>query len=149
MKKNILLIITTAALLLFACDDLLLDSESQNPPEPKIYESRFSTILDSLRYEYKLPALAAAIVTDTGVIEVGAVGCRRYGGEANVTISDRFHLGSCGKSFTSVLIGVLVDEGLVQWNTTLPEIFPEYDNSMREEYKKGLYYTHEEIFGEV
>ncbi|MBI1939255.1 MAG: beta-lactamase family protein [Ignavibacteriales bacterium] len=135
MKKIFPFIIVFTIFTATSCENLLLDYEAIKAPSPKDYESKFATLLDSLRYALDLPALAAAIVTDTGIVEARAVGCRRYGGEANVTNTDRFHLGSCGKSFTSVLIGVLVDEGMLEWNTTLPEIFPEYANMMRAEYK--------------
>ena len=84
---------------------------------------------------YKLPALAGAIVTDTGIIDAQAVGCRRYGGTANVTNNDQFHLGSCTKSFTAVLFGILVDDGLLAWDTKLSSVFPEYAQSMLPEYR--------------
>lgn len=132
LKSNYLKIIL--ALLVLSCENLILGPE-EKAPSPVVHGSEFATLLDSLRYALDLPALAAAIVTDTGIIEAEAVGCRRYGGPANVTNTDRFHLGSCTKSFTSVLIGTLVDKGLVDWNTTIPEIFPEYSGLMREEYK--------------
>jgi len=105
------------------------------PPPPVIHDSPLATLLDSLRYAYKLPALAGAIVTDTGVIDAQAVGCRRYGGPANVTTDDQFHLGSDTKAFTAVLIGLLVDEGLLEWDSTVPSLFPEYAETMRTEYR--------------
>ena len=114
---------------------MILGPDAEKPITPTVHDSKFATILDSLRYVLDLPALAGAIITDTGIVEAQAVGCRRYGGPENITVNDKFHLGSCGKSFTSVLMGTLVDEGLVTWNTTLPEIFPEYSSSMRIEYK--------------
>jgi CubicO group peptidase (beta-lactamase class C family) len=135
MNKILISVILPFAFLFSSCESALLGPEGGKQPEPKKYASGFDTMLDSLRYSLDVPALAGAIVTDSGVIYSGAVGCRRYGGAENVTATDRFHLGSCGKSFTAVLIGTLVDEGLVNWNTTLPEIFPEYKDIMRDEYK--------------
>ena len=135
MKRNYILIIVSVAFISISCEKMILGPDEVNVPLPTIHDSKFETVVDSLRYALDLPALAAAIVTDTGIVESGAVGCRRYGGPENVTINDQFHLGSCGKSFTSVLMGILVDEGKVGWTTTLPEIFPEYANSMRTEYK--------------
>ncbi len=88
-----------------------------------------------MRYAYKLPALAGAIVSDTSVLDAQAVGCRRYGGLANVTNNDQFHLGSDTKAITAVLIGLLVDEGLLTWDSTLPSLFPEYAQTMRTEYR--------------
>jgi CubicO group peptidase (beta-lactamase class C family) len=135
MKKDIILSYILIIFLLSSCENLILGPDDNKPPEAEKYSSRFATILDSLRYSLDLPALAGAIVTDTGLTEAGVVGCRRYGGPKNVTINDCFHLGSCGKSFTSVLIGTLIDEGLLRWNSTLSDIFPEYVNTMRSEYK--------------
>ncbi len=129
------LIIALTAFLSWSCEDLILDAELPKAPPPTVHQSRLATILDSLRYALDLPALAGAVVTDTGVVDAQAVGCRRYGGAANVTNSDQFHLGSCTKAFTAVLLGTIVDDGKVDWNTTLPEIFPEYSGSMREEYR--------------
>jgi CubicO group peptidase (beta-lactamase class C family) len=53
----------------------------------------------------------------------------------NVTNNDQFNLGSNTKAFTGALIGILIDEGLLDWETTLAEIYPGYANSMRPEYK--------------
>jgi CubicO group peptidase (beta-lactamase class C family) len=125
-----------AALPHISCDTMLLGSDPSEPPHPANHQSRFLTVLDSIRYALDLPALAGAIVTDTGIVEAGAVGSRRYGGPANVTANDQFHLGSCGKSFTSVLLGVLVDEGKITWEAKLPEIYPELSASMRAEYRE-------------
>jgi CubicO group peptidase (beta-lactamase class C family) len=121
-------------MLALSCEKSLLGPDRVQNPPPQVYPDRLATVLDSLRYVLDLPALAGAVMTDTGVIDAEAVGCRRYGGPKNVTNTDCFHLGSCGKSFTSVLMGLLVDEGRVQWTSTLSSIFPEYATSMRPEY---------------
>ncbi len=121
--------------LFYSCEEMILGPNGSNSPLPAKHDSKFATILDSLRCALDLPALAAAIVSDTGIIEAQAVGCRRYGGDINVTINDEFHLGSDGKAFTAALMGALVDDGLVNWNTILSEIFPEYTNLMRSDYK--------------
>lgn len=128
--------VATLAVLFSSCDKLILGPDDGKSPPPAQHASRFETVLDSLRYALDLPALAGAIMTDTGIVEAAAIGCRRYGGEMNVTVDDEFYLGSCGKSFTAVLIGLLVDEGKLNWNTTLPEVFPEYAETMRPEYKE-------------
>lgn len=135
MKKYSKILFVFLVFLFSSCENALLGPEPGAPPAAKVYSSRLATILDSLRYAMNFPALAGAIVTENGIVDAQAVGCRRYGGEANVTNTDCFHLGSCGKSFTAVLMGTLVDEGKVFWNTTLQEIFPEFASTMRKEYK--------------
>jgi CubicO group peptidase (beta-lactamase class C family) len=92
-------------------------------------------ILDSIRVAYKLPALAGAIVTRTGIDALGVTGVRRAGGSVPVTAADEFHLGSALKSITAGLIGVLVDQKKLQWNTTLTVAFPELAATMRPEYR--------------
>ena len=135
MKSSFLFPVILLASISISCEKLLLNPEEVHNPPPVQQRSRLATLLDSLRFVMDLPALAAAVVSDTGCVELAVVGCRRYGGPENVTINDRFHLGSCGKAFTAALIGSLVDDGLVNWNTTLPAIFPEYVSIMRQEYR--------------
>ncbi len=123
-----------AALLTGSCKKMLLGPDVVRSA-PSVHASMFASVVDSLRYVYDLPALACAIVTDTGVVEAQVHGSRRYGGPANATVGDRFHLGSNTKAFTAVLIGTLVDEGLLTWETTMEELFPELGETMRQEYR--------------
>src|SRR5271156_2459078 len=80
--------------------------------------------------EYGLPALAAAVVKDGKIVGAGAVGVRRAGTEISVTIDDRFHLGSDTKAMTALLVGILVDEGKLRWDTTVGEVFSELVQDM-------------------
>lgn len=84
---------------------------------------------------YGLPALAAAIAKDGRIIASGAVGLRRAGGDARVTIDDRFHIGSDTKAMTSLLAAMLVESGKLRWNTTVAEAFPELAGSMNADVK--------------
>ena len=133
MKRFILiLILLSATVVIFSKKSIAGTNEKQIS---LVHVSNLATLLDSLLYANKLPALACAIVSDTGVIDAQAVGCRRYGGPENVTKNDQFHLGSNTKAFTAALIGMLVDDGLLTWDSTLPSIFPEYAETMRSEYR--------------
>lgn len=135
LRRALVLAAIVVSTLATSCQKTILGPDGVSAPPPTVHDSRFETVLDSLRHALDFPALAGAIMTDTGIVEAAAVGCRRYGGAENVTINDEFHLGSCGKSFTAVLIGLLVDEGKLTWSTTLPQIFPEYAETMRPEYR--------------
>jgi CubicO group peptidase (beta-lactamase class C family) len=79
---------------------------------------------------YKLPAVAAAVVKNGKIVAAGAVGTRRIGTNTPVTIDDRFHIGSDTKAMTSLLAGMLVEEGKLRWNTTVGEIYPELVGKM-------------------
>jgi len=91
--------------------------------------------LESIRAACRVPALAAAVVRADGVAAMGAVGVRKAGSSLRVEVTDRFHIGSCTKSMTATLIGMLVDRGLLRWETTLADIFPDVAQGFRPEYR--------------
>jgi len=92
-------------------------------------------ILQSLREEHKLPAMAAAVIVDGKLIAAEAVGTCQYGGSEPVTIHDAFHMGSCTKAMTATLIGLLIERGRLDWDTTLAEALPELARSMHPKYR--------------
>jgi CubicO group peptidase (beta-lactamase class C family) len=135
MSKILMLLLLQGAMLISGCKSGVDPDKTAIAP-PVVHDSALTTMLDSLRYAHKLPALAGAVVADTGVVEAQAAGCRRWGGAANVTADDQFHLGSNTKALTAVLIGMLIDDGLIGWNTTLPVIFPECEATMLAQYRQ-------------
>jgi CubicO group peptidase (beta-lactamase class C family) len=79
---------------------------------------------------FQLPAVAAAVTKNGKILAAGAVGTRRLGTDTPVTVNDRFHIGSDTKAMTSLLAGMLVEEGKLRWNTTVGEIYPELLDKM-------------------
>lgn len=73
----------------------------------------------------ELPALGAAVVGADGLRSLGVVGLRSSMGEAEVTVDDRWHLGSCTKAMTATLVARLVERGTLGWDTTLGSVFHE------------------------
>jgi len=61
---------------------------------------------------------------------LGATGVRKLGVTEEVKPGDAFHLGSCTKAMTAVLVAMLVEEGKLRWEMTLSEAFPELRESM-------------------
>ena len=92
-------------------------------------------LLDSVRQEYDLPALGAAVFTKDSILGLAVVGVRRIGNTTPATASDLFHIGSDTKAMTAGLLGLLVDRGKLRWDSRLDEIFPELKPSMRPEYR--------------
>ncbi len=88
------------------------------------------TALQEVRDEYQLPALSAGIVTREGLQERATVGVRKLGSEVAATDQDRWHLGSCTKAMTATLLGMLVDQRSVDWDTKLSDVFPELRDQM-------------------
>ena len=86
--------------------------------------------------EFGLLALGAGVFKDGVIIAAGVAGMRRAGQDIPVGIEDRFHLGSDTKAFTSLLAGQFVQEGKLQWDSTLAEVFPELKDKMDAEFAK-------------
>jgi len=96
-------------------------------------EANLAELLESIRVKERLPALAAAIIIDGEMYAAAAVGTRKIGSENWVTVDDSFLIASCSKAFTATLAAVLVEKGVITWNATLGEAYPDLD--MRKEYE--------------
>ncbi len=83
-----------------------------------------SSALEPLRAKNSLPAVGAAVVEDGHIIAIGATGRRRVDRETRVTAEDVWHIGSCTKSMTAVLVGALVDEGKLRWDMSVADALP-------------------------
>ncbi len=95
--------------------------------EPQNISSR----LEHIRERHGVPAIAAAAVAEGEIVAIGTAGTRIAGGDVPVTLSDQWHLGSCTKSMTASLAGMLVEEGWLAWDTTVGEIFPDLSDTTR------------------
>lgn len=96
-------------------------------------DSNLAELLESIRIEQRLPALAAAVIIDGDIYASAAVGTRKFGSENWVTVGDSFLIASCSKAFTATLAAVLIENGVLTWNTTLRQAYPDLD--MRKEYE--------------
>jgi len=88
-------------------------------PEPSL-----ASVLDPIRAKYNLPALAGAIFTTDGVVEMAAVGVRKSGTTIPVTTDDLWHLGSDTKAMTAMLAGTFVVEKKLSWDDKVVSFFP-------------------------
>ena len=95
--------------------------------------SNLAELLETIRVKERLPALAAAVIIDGEIYAAAAVGTRKFGTENWVTVNDSFLIASCSKAFTATLAAVLIEKGVLEWNTTLREAYPDLD--MRSEYE--------------
>jgi CubicO group peptidase (beta-lactamase class C family) len=88
-------------------------------------DATLSDLLERVRAKYHLPALAGAIVTKDGVVDMAAVGVRKSGATVPVTTNDLWHLGSDTKAMTALLAGTFVAEGKLAWSDKVISFFPE------------------------
>ena len=97
-------------------------------------DGNLNRVLEPIRDDHGLPSLAAVLVRGGQIVETGAVGVRAAGSSVLVTTSDRWHLGSITKAMTATLAAVLVEQGVIEWSTTVEEIFPDLVGNIRSEY---------------
>ncbi len=91
-----------------------------------------TALADSLDAAHGVPAIGGAIVTADGLIAFGVAGDRRIGGPP-VTADDQWHIGSNLKAVSAYMAAVAVDAGMLEWGTTVEEVFTELE--VRAEYR--------------
>ena len=80
--------------------------------------------------------MAAAVLRGERIIAQGVAGVRKRGTAERITLDDRFHLGSCTKAMTATLVAMLVEEGRLNWTTTLGELFADTVKPMHPAWEK-------------
>src|SRR5208283_3341976 len=76
--------------------------------------------------------MVAAVLRGERIIAQGAAGVRKRGTAERITLDDRFHLGSAAKAMTATL----VEEGRLNWTTTLGELFADTVKPMHPAWEK-------------
>ena len=85
-------------------------------------------LLEYFVRRYRVPAVAAALVRADGSVEMQVAGNRRRGFDDLARLSDRWHIGSCTKTFTAVLWARLVEGGDAEWGLPITEVFADLDD---------------------
>ena len=70
---------------------------------------------------YHVPGLGLTVVKENQVILCEGYGYKDIAKGTRITSKTQFGIGSCSKSFTVALIAMLVDEGLLSFDTPLKE----------------------------
>jgi CubicO group peptidase (beta-lactamase class C family) len=76
-----------------------------------------------LEKHQEMPGLLAAIVDGERVSAIGAVGVRKAGAPERMTANDVVHLGSDTKAMTAMLVGRLIQNKRLTFDTPLSDIF--------------------------
>jgi CubicO group peptidase (beta-lactamase class C family) len=98
-------------------------------------DGTLNTILEETIHSYNIPAMAAMSVDQNSIVEVASVGVKNMGSDIVVTMDEKWGIGSITKSMTATLAAILIDKGFLSWESTLLEIFPEFEATMQPQYK--------------
>jgi len=110
-------------------------------PEPdiKIPElddlAELDNFIEQVVKDNEIPSLAVAILDSAGAHTVSVFGERKKGGNTPVTKDDLYHLGSNTKAMTSALTGMIINDGLLDWDAKITDVFPELSEKIHADYK--------------
>jgi CubicO group peptidase (beta-lactamase class C family) len=131
--RAVVVLVATLAASLSACSRGREAKDITAPPG-QVATDPLSSIVDSIRLAFNMPAMGAAIVTlEGGITALAVAGTRRATGGAAVSTDDLWHLGSNTKAGTSLLAAVAVSQNRIQWTTTVAQAFPELTNIRAEQ----------------
>ncbi|MGC8643871.1 MAG: serine hydrolase domain-containing protein, partial [Isosphaeraceae bacterium] len=88
-------------------------------------DERLNRLLEPIRGDHHLPGLIGAVVRGDRLAAIGAAGVRKLGASDPIQVQDQVHIGSCTKAMTATLIGMLVDDGRLSWQSTIAQVFPD------------------------
>lgn len=88
----------------------------------QLLRKHIDALLELAIEDCSVPAIAAGITTSEIDVYVEARGVRKLGKPARVEIDDLFHTGSNTKAMTATMIGILVDRGLLRWDSNPEEV---------------------------
>lgn len=80
--------------------------------------------IEQARRDWQVPGIAVGVILEGEVIYARGFGVRELGRDAPVDEHTRFQIGSMSKAFTAAALGLLVDEGRIEWDDPVIEHIP-------------------------
>ena len=107
------------------------------PPPPRVdaraiatdvapVTAEFARWVDQIAQGDQVAGLAVAVVKDDTVVYERALGYTDWSTRAPVTPSTTFRLASLSKGFATTLAGLIVDDGMMSWDTRIAGVLPTF-----------------------
>jgi len=106
---------------------------SQEDNDPVNVDAILQSILGSGSEHF---GMAAVVLRGERIIAQGVAGVRKRGSAERITLNDRLLLNSCTKPMTATLVAMLVEEGRLNWTSTLGELFADTVKPMHPAWEK-------------
>lgn len=87
----------------------------------------FDRWLDAVEQSEQVSGMAAVVVKDDKVLLQRGVGYADASQQRPVTVDSVFRLASLSKAFATALTGILVDEGMLSWDTHVTGVLPTFE----------------------
>jgi CubicO group peptidase (beta-lactamase class C family) len=117
--------IIASGLDILAAEEVDLTGATPAPITPEMLDELETYITDAMD-RFGIPGAVVAIVEDDEIIYSGGFGVRALGSDEPMTADTRVMIGSTGKTFTTLLMAQLVDEGIIDWDTRVVDIIPTF-----------------------
>jgi CubicO group peptidase (beta-lactamase class C family) len=122
MTKRLLRLHTIVLVILLS---LPVQVPAQTPSAPANFAG-FDSFVEQVMKDWKVPGLALAVVKDGQIVYAKGYGYRDVKNGLKVTPDTLFAIGSCSKAFTAAAIGILVDEGKLEWDKPVRTYLPDF-----------------------
>ncbi|MGG5576932.1 serine hydrolase domain-containing protein [Myroides sp. C15-4] len=94
--------------------------------------------IQQIRQAHNIPQLTYAVITQDSILSLGTSGTHKSTDtQSHASLVDYFHLGSNSKAITAFIAATLVQEGLISWNTTYFDLYPEAKKQANPAYYKA------------
>lgn len=95
----------------------------ENPHLQHLF-SDYAVQIDALMLSAGTPGAAIAVVKDSSVVYLRALGVKSAGTVDSVTVNTVFRIASVSKCFASFLTGILIEDSLLSWNDPVVRYLP-------------------------
>ena len=124
-----LLIVLTLAVFSPAQTQPFPAAAQRSPAPPQVLPPDFDALVARVMKTFEVPGMAVAVVKDGKVVLAKGYGVRKVGEPAPVDAQTLFGIASNTKAFTATALGLLVEEGKIEWDAPVIDYLPWFQMS--------------------
>ena len=112
----------TRLLALALCVPVVAAAQTKPATPPPNFDAYVAAVMK----QFEVPGMGIAIVKDGQVVLAKGYGVKRLGSSEKVDANTRFGIASNTKAFTALALGMLVEEGKLEWDAPVVNYLPEF-----------------------
>jgi CubicO group peptidase (beta-lactamase class C family) len=105
---------------------LMLPAALAAQAKPAAPPPNFDAYVAAVMKQFEVPGMGIAIVKDGQVVLARGYGVKRLGSPDKVDADTRFGIASNTKAFTALALGMLVEEGKLEWDAPVVNYLPQF-----------------------
>ena len=105
---------------------LMLPAALAAQAKPAAPPPNFDAYVAAVMKQFEVPGMGIAIVKDGQVVLARGYGVKRFGSPDKVDADTRFGIASNTKAFTALALGMLVEEGKLEWDAPVVNYLPQF-----------------------